>query len=65
MNDSELWKAIFQINAGNAWAGAQRPRGILGEGSDFFVEMGEGGFQGFAVIGVGGGRQIVQDARSR
>ena len=38
---------------------------LLGEIGDFFVEMGEGGFQGFAVIGVGGGRQIVQDARAR
>jgi len=44
--------------------GAHRARGILGEGSDFLVEMGEGGFQGFAVIGVGGGGEIVHDARA-
>ena len=27
----------------------------LGEVGDFFVQVGQGGFEGFAVIGVGGG----------
>jgi hypothetical protein len=37
----------------------------LGKSSDFFIQVGEGGFQGFAVIGVGGGREVVHDARAR
>src|SRR6266404_8946961 len=32
---------------------------------DFFVQVGEGGFEGFAVIGVGGGIQVVCDAGAR
>src|SRR6266436_6648298 len=42
---------------------------VLGRGStqvgDFFVQVGEGGFQGFAVIRVGGCREVVCDARAR
>src|SRR6266851_3436565 len=37
----------------------------LGEVGDFFVEVGQGGFQGFAVIGMSGGAEIVGDAGSR
>ena len=34
----------------------------LAEVCDFFVEVGEGGFEGFAVVGVGGGGEVVGDA---
>jgi hypothetical protein len=37
----------------------------LGQVGDFFVEVGEGGFEGFAVIGVGGGGEVVGDAGAR
>jgi nucleoside-diphosphate-sugar epimerase len=32
------------------------------EFGDFFVEVGQGGFERFAVIGVGGGFEVVDDA---
>jgi hypothetical protein len=32
---------------------------------DFLVEVGQGGFEGFAVIGVGSGGEVVDDARAR
>ena len=34
----------------------------LAEVGDFLVEMGEGGFQGFAVVGVRGVGEVVDDA---
>ncbi len=34
----------------------------LGQVGDFFVEVGESGFQGFSMVGVGCGSQIVGDA---
>jgi hypothetical protein len=34
----------------------------LGEVGDFFVEVGEGGFKGFAVVGVGGSGEVVGNA---
>ena len=37
----------------------------LGEVGDFFVEVGQGGFQGFAVIGMRGGGEVVGDAGAR
>src|SRR6266852_4405016 len=37
----------------------------LGEVGDFFVEVGQGGFQGFAVIGMSGGAEVVGDAGAR
>ena len=37
----------------------------LAEVGDFFVEVGEGGFEGFAVVGMGGGSEIVGDADAR
>jgi hypothetical protein len=37
----------------------------LAEFGDFLVEMGQGGFQGLAVVGIGGVGQIVADARAR
>jgi len=37
----------------------------LAEIGDFLVEVGEGGFEGFAMLGVGGGREVIHDARAR
>ena len=37
----------------------------LGEVGDFFVEVGQGSFEGFAVIGVSGATEIVGDAGAR
>jgi hypothetical protein len=37
----------------------------LAEVGDFFVEVGEGGFQGFAMLGMGGGGEVVYDAGAR
>jgi hypothetical protein len=37
----------------------------LAEVGDFFVEVGEGGFEGFAVIGVSGGGEVVGDSSAR
>ena len=37
----------------------------LGQVGDFFVQVGEGRFQGFAVIGVGGRGEVICDAGSR
>ena len=34
----------------------------LAEVGDFFVEVGESGFEGFAVVGMSGGGEIVGDA---
>ena len=38
---------------------------LLAEVGDFLVEVGEGGFEGFAVLGVSGGREVIHDARAR
>jgi hypothetical protein len=38
---------------------------VLAELGDFFVEVGEGGFEGLAMIRVRGRTKIVHDARSR
>ena len=43
----------------------ERNRSGLGEVGDFFVEVGQGGFEGFAVIGMSGGAEIVGDAGAR
>jgi hypothetical protein len=32
---------------------------------DFFVEVGEGGFEGLAMVGMSGGSEIVHDADTR
>jgi hypothetical protein len=32
---------------------------------DFFVEVGEGGFEGFAMVGVSSGREVVHDSDTR
>ena len=37
----------------------------LAEGVDFFVEVGEGGFEGFLVVGMCGRGEIVGDADAR
>jgi len=37
-------------------------RASLAEVGDFFVEVGQGGFEGFAVVGVGGGGEVIGDA---
>lgn len=39
--------------------------GKLAEGGDFCVEVGEGGFEGFAVLGMGGGSKVVYDTDAR
>jgi hypothetical protein len=54
-----------KLNTEGAETCARRPLGRLGQVGDFFVEMSEGGFKGFAVIGVGGGNQVVGDAGAR
>ena len=38
---------------------------MLGEVGDFLVEVGEGGFEGFAMVWVSGGSEVVSDARPR
>jgi len=42
-----------------------KPREKLRKVGDFLVEVGQGGFQRFAVIGVRCGVEIVGDARAR
>jgi hypothetical protein len=37
----------------------------LTEGGDFLVEMGEGGFERFAMVGMSGGSEIVHHAGTR
>lgn len=37
----------------------------LAEVGNFFVEVGEGGFEGFAMVGMSGGGEIVDDAGAR
>jgi len=37
----------------------------LAEVGDFFVEVGEGGFERLAVVGVSGGSEIVHDVDAR
>ena len=32
---------------------------------DFFVEVGEGGFERFAMLGMGGGSKVIHDAGAR
>ena len=34
---------------------------LLAEVGDFLVEVGESGFEGFAVLGVSGGREVIDD----
>jgi hypothetical protein len=54
-----------KLNTAGTETGARRPLRRLGEVGDFFVEMSEGGFERFAVIGVGGGDEVVGDAGAR
>ena len=37
----------------------------LSQIGDFFVEVGEGGFEGFTVVGMSGGGEVVHDADTR
>ncbi len=37
----------------------------LAEVGDFLVEVGQGGFERFAMVGVGGGSEVVGDAGAR
>ena len=37
----------------------------LGKVGDFLFQVGEGGFEGFAMVGVGGACEVVCDASSR
>ena len=66
-----VWRGISfnkdkkKLNTEGTEVGARRSLRRLGERGDFFVEVGQGGFQGFAVIGVGSGGQVVGDAGAR
>src|ERR1700730_2615484 len=40
-------------------------RKSLAQFCDLLVEVGEGGFEGFAVVGVGGGKEIIGDTDAR
>ena len=40
-------------------------KSLLAEVGDFLVEVGQGGFERFAVLGVGSGGEIVHDADTR
>ena len=37
----------------------------LAEIGDFFVQMGEGSFEGLAMVGMSGGREVVGDTDAR
>jgi hypothetical protein len=61
----EARKASHRVHRGLRTEGTEKTRRRSGEVGDFFVEVGEGGFQGFAVVGVRGGVEVVRDADAR
>jgi hypothetical protein len=58
------WPAITFDEQRKGLAQQARAENLL-ESGDFFVEVGQRGFEGFAVVRMGGGRQIVDNACAR